>query len=121
MNLSCSYYGNPLDAEISWTKNGRNINNCHSIVTKKVAKSERNLTGLDLITEDVHGITAIMLTNVTKSDEGEYTCNATNTEGSACETMYLVVKGNRYYILRLITAYQFFLNNFFYKSCTHLL
>ncbi|XP_071122967.1 uncharacterized protein [Mytilus edulis] len=90
--MSCSYYSNPLDAEISWTKNGRNINKSLTIVTKKVAKSDRNLTGLELITEDVHGITAIMLTNVTKSDEGEYTCNVTNTEGSTSETMYLVVQ-----------------------------
>ncbi|CAC5412788.1 unnamed protein product [Mytilus coruscus] len=93
VNLSCSYYSNSLDAEISWTKNGQNIDYSHSNVTNIVVKSERNLTEIDLITEDAQRVTYIMFLNVTKTDEGAYTCNVTNTEGSASETVYLVVQG----------------------------
>ncbi|XP_052065353.1 cell adhesion molecule 2-like [Mytilus californianus] len=91
VNLSCSYYSNPLDAEISWTKNGQNIDSSYSIVTK-IWKSERNLTEIKLIAEDTKGVTAIIFQNVTKTDEGAYTCNVTNTEGSASKTVYLVVQ-----------------------------
>ncbi|XP_052065354.1 cell adhesion molecule 2-like [Mytilus californianus] len=94
VNLSCSYYSNPLEAEISWTKNGQNIDYSHSNVTNIVVKSERNLTEIDLITEDAQGVTFFMFLNVTKTDEGAYTCNVTNTEGSASETVYLVVQDN---------------------------
>ncbi|CAC5385799.1 unnamed protein product [Mytilus coruscus] len=94
VNLSSSYYSNPLDAEISWTKNGQNIDYSHSNVTNIVVKSERNLTEIDLISEDAQGVTSIMFLNVTNTDEGAYTCNVTNTEGSASETVYLVVQDN---------------------------
>ncbi|XP_071122966.1 fibroblast growth factor receptor 3-like [Mytilus edulis] len=94
VNLSCSYYSNPLDAEISWTKNTQTVDYSHSIVKNIVVKSERKLTEIDKITEDTQRVTSIMFENVTKTDEGEYTCNVTNTEGSASETVYLVVQDN---------------------------
>ncbi|CAC5395228.1 unnamed protein product [Mytilus coruscus] len=93
VNLSCSYYSNPLDAEILWTKSCQNIDSSHSIVTKLAVENDRNWTEIEVMIKDAHGVTAIMIENVTKTDAGAYTCNVTNTEGSASETIYLVVQG----------------------------
>lgn len=108
INLSCSYYSNPLDAEILWTKNGQNIDYIHSIVTIIAVENYRKSTEIDLMTTNANGVTDIIIANVTKADAGAYTCNVTNTEGSASETGNLVLQGNRYYISRWITAHQFF-------------
>ncbi|VDI22654.1 Hypothetical predicted protein [Mytilus galloprovincialis] len=93
VNVSCSYYSNPLDVEISWTKNCQNIGSNYSIVTKIAVGNDRNWTKEDT-TKDEHGVTAIMIKNVTRSDAGAYTCSVTNTEGSASETIYLAVQDN---------------------------
>ncbi|CAC5412798.1 ROBO1 [Mytilus coruscus] len=92
VNLSCSYYSNPLDAEILWTKNCQNVDSSQSIVTKIAVENHRNLTEVEDMTKYVHGVTAIMIENVTRTDAGAYTCNVINTEGSASETLYLVVQ-----------------------------
>ncbi|CAG2188317.1 unnamed protein product [Mytilus edulis] len=94
VNLSCSYYSNPLDAEILWTKNSQNIDSIYSIVTKIAVGNDRKWTDLEDMTKDDHGVIAIIIKNVTRSDEGAYTCSVTNTEGSASETIYLAVQDN---------------------------
>lgn len=97
VNLSCSYDSNPLDADILWMTSDKRMSSGNHISTTKARKSETNLTELEVMTiDDFQGFynkNTLMLANVSRSDSGEYTCNVTNTVGSANDTVVLVVQG----------------------------
>ena len=90
MTLSCNATGNPKPA-ISWTRNGSRVD----------ASNNSRIS----FSENKHQLT---ITNVNRTDSGEYQCVASNSVGNATSDVALLDVQCKYGFLETLIKFQCF-------------